>query len=73
MDFLYPTLSRLCISEVLAKVSATYLSGFPDISYHAYTDNMSSVRLSYMISLVATSFFDIDLSLNVDKCEFHSF
>ena len=75
---LSPTLFNLCISGVLAKISATYLSGFSDVSYLAYADDLllisrTKTGLSNMVSRVATSFSDIGLSLNVDKCKFLSF
>ncbi len=75
---LSPTVFNLCISGVLAKISATYLSGFSDVSYLAYADDLllisrTKTGLSNMVSRVATSFSDIGLSLNVDKCKFLSF
>ena len=70
-----PTLFKICISSVLAKISGTYLSGLADVSYLAYADDSLLISrfkkgLSQMISTVSDAFSDIGLSLNIDKREF---
>ena len=43
---LSPTLFKICISSVLAKISGTYLSGLADVSYLAYADDLLLISRS---------------------------
>ena len=75
---LSPSLFKICIFGVLAKISATYLSDFSDVSYLAYANDLppiskTRIRLSKMVSSVSDAFSRIGLSLNKEKCEFLSF
>ena len=72
---LSPTLFKICISSVLAKISGSYPSGLADASYLAYADDLllisrSKKGLSQMVFIVFDAFSDIALSLNIDKCKF---
>jgi len=69
---LSPTLFKICISSVMAKISGTHLSGLADVSYLAYAYELllishSKKGLSQMVSIISSVFPDIGLSLNIDK------
>ena len=64
-----------CIENVLSKILNTCLLRPSDISYLAYADDLLLISqtesgLAHLVKSVTSSFCDISLYLNIDKCEF---